>query len=381
MGSAEAPRNCAGCRDGIRPQGILPLMRTLLPRTIAPPGTSTSSRTLWVTRSLVLLVFLAQACGQIGRAQSAATGKGVPGATARGAALADPQTARIMARLSALSADSMEGRLAGSQGGARARAWIIRELRAMGVQPLGAQSADPALVSGYEQHVRLAPRSGADTVGANIVARIAGRTPNAPVIVLSAHYDHLGTKNGVVYNGADDDASGCIALLTIAERLQKQGVDHDVVLVFFDAEESNLVGANAFVQNSPIPLARIAIDINLDMVSRQDGGSLWVSGLSHYAFLQSTVAAVIAKSSVKIQLGHDTRNLKPGDDWTNSSDHAAFNKKGIPFLYLGVEDHADYHKPGDDVEKIDPAFYRGVIDFSELLLRAVDGAVSTFPQR
>ncbi len=331
----------------------------------------------WVTRVFVLLVCLVQACGRAGGAQTADTARGVPTAMARATALADPQNAKIMARLSALSADSMEGRLAGSPGGARARAWIIRELRAIGVPPM----AGAPMNGSYEQPVKLAARAGSTTNGANIVARIPGRLANASVIVLSAHYDHLGTKNGVVYNGADDDASGCIALITIADRLMKTGTEHDVVLVFFDAEESNLAGANAFVESPALPLSRIAIDVNLDMVSRQDGGALWVAGLSHFPFLKTVVEPVVHSASVKILLGHDTRNLKPGDDWTNSSDHGAFNQKGIPFLYLGVEDHSDYHKPGDDVEKIDPVFYRSVIDFSEALLRAVDVGVKNFPAR
>jgi hypothetical protein len=282
------------------------------------------------------------------------------------------QTQKLMARLSALSADSMEGRLAGSPGGVRARKWIERELESIGVAPLGAS---------YEQAVRLQKRAGADTVGANIIARIPGRNPSAPVIVLSAHYDHLGVRGGQIYNGADDDASGCIALITIAERLKKNGTEHDVLLVFFDAEESDLVGAHAFVATPPIPLARIAIDINLDMVSRQDGGAFWVAGLSHYPFLRSIVDQAIAGSSIAIRLGHDTFSLKPGDDWTDASDHGAFHDKKIPFLYLGVEDHVDYHKPTDHADRVKPEFYLGAVNFAEALLRAVDAGVSGFPVR
>ncbi|MDQ6611653.1 MAG: M20/M25/M40 family metallo-hydrolase [Gemmatimonadota bacterium] len=329
------------------------------------------------TWPLVLLIGLTQACSGNTAAQGADTARGVPSAASRRAALSDPETGKIMARLSALSADSMEGRLVGSPGGARARGWIIRELQTLGVAPI----TGAPMNGGYEQPVKFRGRDGAAIVGANVVARIPGRVPNTQAIVLSAHYDHLGTRNGVVYNGADDDASGCIALLTIAERLKKSGTEHDVILVFFDAEESNLVGANAFVEAPALPLSRIAIDINLDMVSRQDGGALWVSGVSQNAFLKRIVDPLAATAKVKVLLGHDTKNLKPGDDWTNSSDHGAFNKKGIPFLYLGVEDHSDYHKPGDDPEKIDPTFYRNVIDFSEALLRAVDVGVNKFPAR
>ena len=82
-----------------------------------------------------------------------------------------------------------------------------------------------------------------------------------------------------------------------------------------------------------------------------------------------------------VRFGHDTKDLKPGDDWTNSSDHAAFHAKKIPFLYFGVEDHADYHKPGDDAEKVDPAFYRGVVDFVHRVVREADRQLDAIAKR
>jgi hypothetical protein len=279
----------------------------------------------------------------------------------------DPETAKMMRRLSALSADSMEGRRAGSPGSARARKWIIGELSAIGVKPAG---------SNFETAVALRPRAGStDTIGANVVARIPGTKANGPVIVLSAHYDHLGVRNGETFNGADDDASGCVALLTIAERLMKERPQHDVILAFFDAEESGMVGSKAFAAAPPVPLERIGLNINLDMVGRQDGGALWVSGASHTAALKPIAEAAAKTASVTVRFGHDTKDLKPGDDWTNSSDHAAFHAKGIPFFYLGVEDHPDYHKSGDDADKIDPKFYRGTTDFAYALLRQSDRAL------
>lgn len=288
-------------------------------------------------------------------------------ANAQGKVPADPGTQRLMHRLQALSADSMEGRKAGSRGAARARRWIIGELTAMGVKPAG---------DAFEVPVALRDRSGgSDTVGANVVARIPGTRGSGSVLVLSAHYDHLGVRNGEIYNGADDDASGCVALLTIAERLMKARPQHDVILAFFDAEESGMVGSRAFVAGPPVPLERIGLNINLDMVARQDGGALWVAGTSHYPGLRPLADAAAKSSAVPIRFGHDTRNLKPGDDWTNSSDHAAFHAKGIPFLYLGVEDHPDYHKPGDDAARIDPVFYRGTTDFAYDLVKRSDASL------
>ncbi len=276
---------------------------------------------------------------------------------------ADGETSRLMARLSALSADSMEGRRAGTPGSRRARRWIIGELTAMGAKPVG---------TSFEQAVTLPARAGSDTGGANVIARIPGTRRDGQVIVMSAHYDHLGVRNGQVFNGADDNASGCVALLTIAERLLKDPPQHDVILVFFDNEEGGMHGSRTFVASGLIPLEKMALDINLDMVARQDGNALWVSGTSHNPAFKPMAEAAAKTSAIPIRFGHDTKALKPGDDWTNSSDHAAFHGKGIPFLYLGVEDHADYHQSGDDAEKVDPTFYRGAVDFAHRLMREVD---------
>ncbi len=284
----------------------------------------------------------------------------------------DPVTARLMQRLATLSADSMEGRRTGTPGSARARAWLVQQLTAMGARPAAAAFEIPFMFRGRGM------AAGDSTAGVNIIARIPGRTPGGPVLVLSAHYDHLGVRNGEVFNGADDDASGCVAILTIAERLLKDPPQHDVIVAFFDAEEMGLQGARAFVNAPPVPLASIAANLNLDMVARQDAGTLWVSGTSHYPFLKPHAEAASKVSGVAVRFGHDTKDLKPGDDWTGSSDHGAFHGKGIPFLYLGVEDHPDYHKAGDDVGKIDPAFYRSSVEFAAALVRQLDAALSTF---
>ena len=297
---------------------------------------------------------------------------GLIGARQVGAQAADAETTRLMARLSALSADSMEGRRAGTPGSQRARRWIIGQLTTMGAKPVGAS---------FEQVVVLPKREGSDTLGANIIARIPGKQSGGPVMVMSAHYDHLGVRNGAIYNGADDDASGCVGLLTIAERLLKEPPQHDVILAFFDNEEGGMHGSKTFVASGMVPQDRIALDLSLDMIARQDGKAIWVSGTSHYPSLKPIADAAAKGSTVTVRFGHDTKDLKPGDDWTSSSDHAAFHAKKIPFLYFGVEDHPDYHKPGDDADKVDAAFYRGVVDFVYKVVREADRQLESLARR
>jgi len=279
---------------------------------------------------------------------------------------------RLMPRLHALAHDSMEGRGAGTPGGARGRAYIERELRAMGVAPAG---------EAYQVPVRVRARPGADSLGANVVAMIPGRAPGGPVLVLSAHHDHLGIRNDVIYNGADDDASGSVALLALAERIRAEPLDHDVLFAWFEAEESGMLGSRAFAAEPPVPVERIALNVNLDMVSRHEGGgTLWIAGTAHYPFLRPLAEAVVPDAAIPIRFGHDTPGGRPSDDWTNSSDHASFHRIGVPFLYLGVEDHPDYHKPGDDADKVDPAFYASVVSFAERLVRALDAHLGAVHQ-
>jgi uncharacterized iron-regulated protein len=296
--------------------------------------------------------------------------EGVPDETRAVAVVDQPSRERtvrpeqLMPRLHALAHDSMEGRGAGTPGGARGRAYLEAEARAIGLQPIGA---------GFQVPVRVRARPGADSIGANVIARLPGRRAGGPVLVLSAHHDHLGVRGDSIYNGADDDASGSVALLALAERFVAEPLEHDVIFAWFEAEESGMLGSRAFVAEPPVPLDRIAVNVNLDMVSRHEGGAtLWVAGTAHYPFLRPHAEAVVPRAAVPIRFGHDTPGGRPSDNWTGSSDHASFHRAQIPFLYLGVEDHPDYHRPGDDAEKVDPAFYAATVSYAEALVRELD---------
>jgi Zn-dependent M28 family amino/carboxypeptidase len=128
------------------------------------------------------------------------------------------------------------------------------------------------------------------------------------------------------------------------------------------------------VADPPVPLGRIALNINLDMVSRTDG-LLWAGGAYHTPALRPILEAVAESAPVELRLGHDRPNAPEGDDWTRSSDHSAFHEVGIPFVYFGVEDHVDYHEPTDDVERVDPAELTAAVTTILAGLRALDAAL------
>lgn len=274
---------------------------------------------------------------------------------------------RMMSHLGVLAHDSMAGRGTGTAGAAGARRFLLGELRALGVEPVGPDFEHTFSYGGGD-------------AGVNLVARIPGAATRPGVLVLTAHYDHLGSPDGVVFNGADDNASGTVALLELARVLVDDPLDHSLVLAFLDAEEVGLQGARAFVANETVPLEEIHLNVNLDMVSRS-AGTLWASGAHHTPELRPILEEVARAAPTTLRLGHDRPDAPEGDDWTQSSDHGPFHEAGIPFVYFGVEDHADYHQPTDDVDNVVPTEYLSSAETILLALRALDAALPPPPTR
>ena len=267
---------------------------------------------------------------------------------------------RLMAAVTLLADPKFEGRAAGSPGGIAARGVIAEKFRLMGLEPVGGVYLSPFTFASKSA-------AGAQVNGANVLGLCPGKDPRLPVFVVSAHYDHLGIRDGVIYHGADDNASGVAVLLEVAAYCRKNPFRRSIVFAAFDAEEGGLNGARAFVAQPPIAKDRIALNVNLDMVSRSDKREIYVAGTYHTPDLKPPLEQVARTARVKVLFGHD----RPGtasDDWTTQSDHYAFHAAKIPFVYFGVEDHADYHKPTDTADKINRAFF---VDVAETILAAV----------
>jgi len=297
-------------------------------------------------KKILLLVVLLSAC-------AAALPRVEEGAQeAKGAATPAPagrvDAGQMLGDVRALADDAMEGRAAGTPGGARARAYLVGRFRQVGLSPLG---------EGFEQPFAL--RGGG--TGVNLVGHVAGRDAAAGLFVITAHYDHLGVRGGQVYNGADDNASGVAALLQLAAHFTRERPAHTLVFAALDAEEAGLQGATALVAALKREGRRVALNVNLDMVSRGDRGALYAAGAHHTPALRPHLERAAAAAPVKLLLGHDRPELGR-DDWTNQSDHYAFHREKIPFVYFGVEDHKDYHRPTDDFEAIAPDFYTRAVE-------------------
>ena len=277
-----------------------------------------------------------------------------------------PVSNQVLRDVEILSADSLGGRLPNTLGHAKAQAYLVQRFKEVGLTPLGSQFQHP-----FTFTMR---GSQASVPGVNLVGIIPGKSEKA--VVITAHYDHIGTINGKVFNGADDDASGIGAILAVAAHFKKEKPNHTLVFVAFDAEEQGLAGSKAFVENAPVALNKILLNVNLDMVSISDKNELYAAGTYHYPWLTPILEAVAVPEGLTLTFGHDHPD-QGHDDWTLQSDHGSFHQKQIPFVYFGVEDHVHYHKETDEYRNIHQSFYLKAVD---TILRAVQTLDQQLPE-
>lgn len=254
-----------------------------------------------------------------------------------------------------LASDTLQGREAGTQGGYAAAAFIVQELRKFdGLKP-GGQQDD------FYQYFHPNYR--------NILAVIPGSDPKLKRehILIGAHYDHVGYGNrrnsrgtiGIIHNGADDNASGTAGLLEVAEALAslKEKPKRSILFVFWDGEEEGLLGSRFYVSYPTVPLKRIRLHINLDMIGRLRPESFEVFGWRTAPGLRRFVT------------GHnDGLQVKFTYDYLADSDHWPFYQHAVPSLMLHTGKHDDYHTATDDAPLIN---IKGLRRVSQYLLRVV----------
>lgn len=267
-----------------------------------------------------------------------------------------------------LSSDALEGRAAGSKGNEAARGFIHKRFEEIGLLPLPGYQT-------YSHPFTVLPRTpdSAAFEAVNLIGFIPGsqRQARRSILIVTAHYDHLGIRDGEIYNGADDNASGAAALTAVADYFSRHAPESDMIIAALDAEEIGLLGARALLRMEGIDTGRIGLNVNLDMVSRSPAGELYVAGTYHTPLLEDVLAPVMDSAPVLLRKGHDRPELGAGD-WTLQSDHGPFHEAGIPFLYFGVEDHPGYHDPSDDFDQITPEFYVRAGDTIIMAIKAAD---------
>lgn len=234
-------------------------------------------------------------------------------------------------------------------------------LSRMGVDLAGLRAATafaitpvPGAQLRVQARVRLVDKNSAP----NVVGILEGSDPRLKheYLVYSAHMDHVGVGRPLngdsIYNGADDDASGTMAVVEVAEAfsLLRPRPKRSIVFLTVSGEEKGLWGSAYFADNAPVPAGSMVANLNIDMVGRNWKDTIVVIGKEH-SDLGATLNRVAA--------AHPELNMQPIDDiWPQEnfyfrSDHYNFARKGVPILFFFSGTHPDYHRPGDSVDKID----------------------------
>lgn len=206
---------------------------------------------------------------------------------------------------------------------------------------------------------------GTDIATENVVAVITGSEKPNEYIVISSHLDHIGMHEGQVNNGADDDGSGSVALLELAEAFQKavedgNGPKRSIIFLHVSGEEKGLLGSKYYTNNPLYPLAQTVANLNVDMIGRTDPKR--TEGKRNYVYLigsdrLSTELHEISEAANAATLNMDLDYTYNAPDDPNRfyfrSDHYNFAKNNIPVIFYFNGTHADYHRPSDTVEKIE----------------------------
>jgi hypothetical protein len=247
-----------------------------------------------------------------------------------------------------LAADSLEGRAAGSRGGQAAARYIESRLGVLGIAPAGENGRFTQPFYGSYK---------------NVLARIDGEDAalRNEWIVVGAHYDHVGYGTpqnsngpiGYIHNGADDNASGVAVLLETIEAFWQlpQRPRRSILFAFWDSEEQGLLGSRHWVNQPTIPLAGVRLSLNCDMVGRLRNGRLELGGTRSGFGLRRLMASSTLPKDMWI---HYDWELK------ENSDHWPFFQRDIPVVLLHTGMHEDYHRPSDDVERVNEEGMRDV---------------------
>ena len=256
-----------------------------------------------------------------------------------------------------LASDEFKGRRTGEKGQKLAANYIANYYKELGIK---AAQGD----SNYLQNIPktfFKGRSNADSE--NIVAFIKGNTYPNQYIIISAHFDHLGEKNGLIYYGADDDASGTSAVLEIAEAFKLavdagKGPKRSIVFLNVTGEEEGLFGSKYYTSNPIFPLENTIANLNIDMVGRVDEAHkdnenfIYLIGSDKLSLDLHNLSENINSTYTNLYLDYKYNDVNDPNRFYYRSDHYNFAKNNIPIIFYFNGVHDDYHQATDTPDKI-----------------------------
>ena len=290
-----------------------------------------------------------------------------------------PEGERLYNDVAYLASDDLEGRETGYAGEAKAGEFLAARFADLGLESKGDSSYFQAF--SFKPHPPVQKHGEGDTatLGMAIVKELTGRNVigflnnNKPTtIIIGAHYDHLGwgdmnslhTGEKAIHNGADDNASGVGALLMIVERLQKY-TNNNYLIMAFSGEEKGLYGSSYFCDHPTIDLSTVNCMLNMDMVGRLNAErTLAVYGVG------TSPSWVPMLESIDV----DSISITTTESGVGPSDHTSFYLEDLPVLHFFTGQHEDYHKPTDDVDKVNFDGIVSVVNYMEAVLAKIDVA-------
>lgn len=292
---------------------------------------------------------------------SCSTSKTVPKSTTSADYFKTISAESLRTNLTVIASDEMQGRDTGSEGQKKAGRYIIEFYKSHGISfPKGATD--------YYQHIPAAYLNAKYNENLNdsenIWAFIEGSEKPNEIVVVSAHYDHVGMKKGEIYNGADDDGSGTVAIMEIAAAFQKaknegHGPKRSILILHMTGEEHGLHGSRYYSENPLFPLTNTVADVNIDMIGRRDdfhkesNNYVYLIGSDYLSTDLFNVCEDVNKKYNFLSLDYKYNAKSDPNKFYYRSDHYNFAKNGIPVVFLFNGTHADYHKPTDEVSKIE----------------------------
>ena len=261
------------------------------------------------------------------------------------------------------ASDEFEGRDTGAPGQKKAVEYIRNYYKSIGVEP-GDLEGDYF----QEMSLKMRGRRGQKpkTVETeNVVAIIKGSEKPDEYVIITAHLDHVGVTDGEIYNGADDDGSGTVALLEIAEAFKKaadkgKGPKRSIVFLHVTGEEKGLLGSAYYADNPIYPLENTVVNLNVDMIGRIDPTRreknrdyVYLIGSDHDSVDLHNLSEQTNAESVNMTLDYRFNDKDDPNRFYYRSDHYNFAKNGIPIIFYFTGTHADYHQPSDTPDKIE----------------------------
>ena len=278
----------------------------------------------------------------------------------------------LQKHISVLAGDSLQGRETGQTGQKMAANYIANVFKEIGIPPYKNnsyfQKFKVKTVKRFgkwkwnKKSVKQKKFNNNHIKGENIIGFIEGSDLKEEIVVITAHYDHLGIKDSLIYNGADDNGSGTVAIMEIAEafmlaKKDGKGPRRSILIMPVSAEEKGLLGSKYYTENPIYPLENTIANLNVDMIGRIDDyhdnpNYIYLIGSDRLSTELHDISEEVNDKYINIELDYKYNDEDDPNRYYYRSDHYNFAKNNIPVIFYFNGVHADYHKPSDTIDKI-----------------------------